>query len=745
KTEKYYKLQERLKEETKALSADRDRLQENIKQYIKGIVCDEDNPLFPETEKARAESLTTEDTLELLNKLIAEDEALENDFTEQNAALQKQLDVIKERLIKAEAAAQAANALKENEEKAAECADLKKQLTEKCEEEKSRQPEADAAKQKAAEIKTRLPEYDELQEKQGLLAKNEKIIEGNARRLATIDTEIKQLSEESDALSEELKTLAHAGEDKLRLETEKNGRQQEAERIAALRKSLKELSAADKKYRDAREAYRDRETEKEAADSIFRHKEKLYLDAQAGILAENLEADMPCPVCGSKDHPKLAVKPETAPTEDEIEELRTQAADAATEASKASAEAGKLKGIFETSEAAVKGEIAACLGDVDLENADFEAQNKLAEIRKDISELDDSIQAEDNKLNRKKAIEKALPEKTEQLESIKKSQADIQKDSDAKAAENKSLSERLSELAAKLSYKTKAEADAAAAAFNAKAAEIVKAFETAKENLNICDKDMAALEAQKKELTKQLADAPEVDVAAETAAKEALEEQQRQLTEQGKAVNSRLTANKNSLVNIETKSGELIATEKKFTWVNALTATANGTVNGKDKVMLETYIQMEYFDRIISRANSRLRIMTGDQYELVRRKDAASQQSQSGLDLDVIDHYNATERSVKSLSGGESFKASLALALGLSDEIQSSAGGIKLDTMFVDEGFGSLDDESLNQAMKALTTLADGSRLVGIISHVNELKQRIDKQIVVTKEKSGGSRAEIVV
>ena len=161
--------------------------------------------------------------------------------------------------------------------------------------------------------------------------------------------------------------------------------------------------------------------------------------------------------------------------------------------------------------------------------------------------------------------------------------------------------------------------------------------------------------------------------------------------------------------------------------------------------MLEPYIQMNHFDRIIARANTRLMIMTDGQYDLVRRKEALTKQGLSGLDLNVIDHYNGSERSVKSLSGGESFKASLALALGLADEIQSSAGGIKLDTMFVDEGFGSLDEDSLAQAMKALTSLADNNRLVGIISHVGELKQRIDKQIIVTKDKSGGSKAEIVV
>ena len=154
---------------------------------------------------------------------------------------------------------------------------------------------------------------------------------------------------------------------------------------------------------------------------------------------------------------------------------------------------------------------------------------------------------------------------------------------------------------------------------------------------------------------------------------------------------------------------------------------------------------MTYFDRIVARANTRFMVMSAGQYELVRRSSAENNRSQSGLELDVVDHYNGTRRSVKTLSGGESFQASLSLALGLSDEIQSSAGGIRLDTMFVDEGFGSLDEEALRQAMQALSGLAQGNRLVGIISHVAELKEKIDKQIVVTKDPVGGSRAALVV
>ena len=178
-------------------------------------------------------------------------------------------------------------------------------------------------------------------------------------------------------------------------------------------------------------------------------------------------------------------------------------------------------------------------------------------------------------------------------------------------------------------------------------------------------------------------------------------------------------------------------TEKEYVWIHSLADTAGGTLNGKSKVELETYVQMAYCDRILRRANLRLMTMSSGQYEMKRRESADNKKDKSGLELNVIDHYNGSERSVKTLSGGETFQASLSLALGLSDEIQSMAGGIQMDAMFVDEGFGSLDEDALNQAVKALGNLAEGKKLVGIISHVSELKDRIDKKIVITKNRSG--------
>ena len=235
-----------------------------------------------------------------------------------------------------------------------------------------------------------------------------------------------------------------------------------------------------------------------------------------------------------------------------------------------------------------------------------------------------------------------------------------------------------------------------------------------------------------------------VDVQAVLAAQAEADQQKAASEEQKREIGDRLAVNGPILENLQPQIGKMEETEKRLQCVQALSDTANGRLSSKEKIMLETYIQMTFFDRIIRRANVRLMVMSGGQYELKRRVNAENNRSQAGLELDVIDHYNGSERSVKTLSGGESFKASLALALGLSDEIQSSAGGIRLDTMFVDEGFGSLDEESLEQAVNALVGLTQGNRLVGIISHVSELKNRIDKQIVVTKEKSGGSKAEIL-
>ena len=276
-------------------------------------------------------------------------------------------------------------------------------------------------------------------------------------------------------------------------------------------------------------------------------------------------------------------------------------------------------------------------------------------------------------------------------------------------------------------------------------AALQKALEQAQKAYQMGKATADTLRGQIQGYQEQLRQAEPIDLELERAKRKTLSVEIARLSEGLAELAARIRCNQTALEHLKEQSGDLEETEKKWTWVRALSNTANGNISGEEKIMLETYVQMTYFDRIIARANTRFMVMSGGQYELKRRIEAENNRSQSGLELDVIDHYNGTERSVNSLSGGETFKASLSLALGLSDEIQSSAGGIRLDTMFVDEGFGSLDEESLQQAMRALSSLTEGNRLVGIISHVAELKEKIDKQIFVTKDRSGGSRAEIRV
>ena len=321
-------------------------------------------------------------------------------------------------------------------------------------------------------------------------------------------------------------------------------------------------------------------------------------------------------------------------------------------------------------------------------------------------------------------------------------------------AEQKALQERIQEKETKLAGKEEKELLEHIKGWETQKEQRKAAQKTAKEELDAVQKNLTEVQAalaaiQMLEAADEEADLQGQQLPSETELQENLEmlsgrkqELDQRYNEQYHAANT----NQNVYQAVQTQQSQMQEVEEEYKWVNALADTATGNVTGKRKIDLETYAQMAYFDRILRKANVRFLTMSQGQYELKRQEDGGNIKSKAGLELNVIDHYNGTERSVRTLSGGESFQASLSLALGLSDEIQSYAGGIQLDSMFVDEGFGSLDAESLNQAVKALEGLAEGNCLVGIISHVPELKDRIERKIVVTKNRSRdgvGSRAVI--
>lgn len=367
--------------------------------------------------------------------------------------------------------------------------------------------------------------------------------------------------------------------------------------------------------------------------------------------------------------------------------------------------------------------------------SDIKTAKKTAEI---------SIEKEEARMKRRAILEEWIPQHEKSLgekdAEIAKMEADL---AVCKTQVDAGIT-RVGTLRSELHYHSKQEADVQRKTLVAKKALQKKTLEEAKEAFDRSDRLLTEITGKIKQLKEQLAEEKSIDMETVESEKALLISERDALDQTQKSLYARQLTNRTALKNIETRCGELLSLEEAYGRIRALSNTANGNISGKEKIMLETYIQMTYFDRIIRRANLRFMVMSGGQYELKRRREAENIRTQSGLELDVIDHYNGTERSVKTLSGGESFKASLSLALGLSDEIQSSAGGIQLDTMFVDEGFGSLDEESLQQAIQALSTLTEGNRLVGIISHVGELKERIEKQIIVTKEKTGGSHVIIV-
>lgn len=251
--------------------------------------------------------------------------------------------------------------------------------------------------------------------------------------------------------------------------------------------------------------------------------------------------------------------------------------------------------------------------------------------------------------------------------------------------------------------------------------------------------EVQAVEQDLRRLSKETENKQNQDMEQLEAAKQKLEQEKRQADESVRTLIARLGTNEPIAKALREALTNAAVYQQEYLLLSNLSKTANGELAGKQKLAFEQYVQASYFNQILIEANKRLKIMTNSRFELLRREDAADLRSQSGLEIDVLDHYTGRLRSVKSLSGGESFKASLSLALGLSDVIQSYAGGVEIDTLFIDEGFGALDAESLEQAIQTLAGLAAGNRLVGIISHVSELKERIDRQVVIQKSNSGSS------
>ena len=514
--------------------------------------------------------------------------------------------------------------------------------------------------------------------------------------------------------------------------------------------ALQELLSDYESYHEQKEhlAKKHQEYQKraEAASGLLEkyvQMQREFLDAQAGIIAGTLQAGVPCPVCGALAHPHPAVLSEHAPTEDHVKRAKNTYDRAQNVAEDASKDAAAQKGMVEEKERSLQAKLESLLPDVTPELAEAAAQEQIAELRQQITELTEKRQALDACVRRKRKLEEEIPNKEGALRQMEEDGNAADKQVERLNAEIDGLTAQIKALQESLTFKDKAAVEEEIAHLQKKADDLKQAFANAQEQEKDALNALIATRAAIQQLQEQLKNGTDADVdklVTQITEKNVLKDA---ANEQLQIVHSRITTNESARKGIQDKLGELEDLERRYVGMNSLSKTANGDLIKKAKIDLETYVQTTYFDRILERANLRLQKMSGGQYDLKRRRNADNKQSKSGLELDIVDHINATERSVSTLSGGEAFLASLSLALGLSDEVQMSTG-IHLDTLFVDEGFGSLDSEALSKAYQTLAGLTEGNRLVGIISHVADLKERIDRQIVVAKGPDGASRASVV-
>ena len=780
-TEPFWELQEQLKKESGRLKRQLDDARLGMEHHIRSVRCTEDDIRSQEElQKAVSGQLPFADVMSLIETLLLRDQNEEKRLEREIARDEETLTKLTAAIGKAQTLQKARESLREAEEALARELPRRERLNAAWNTEKERAKEhktlmewleacegqagCDTGQSKRIEgravdterktleewiarLEASLPEYRELDERKRNIADLSDMLAASGQQRTQKQERMGALKQETDIKKQEQQELAHAGEERERLLSDAGKLEERLSRLDGLERTFDEYKKLEEKCERAQEIYRQARAEAEEAKAVYDRDNRAYLDAQAGILAETLKDGERCPVCGALEHPHPAHGGAAAPTREQLDERKKQAERAQENAAEESKRAGEAAGKTQEKRMSLIEQVSELLHvDADIEPVEYRmlAAEQKADTETQLAACRARIAEEEARIAKRKTLEREIAEAERTLEALKTELAGLEIAIASGTAQKEEAESGLKQLSERLLFEGGQDAEESWKRLKRQQERHSEALEQAQQETAACEKQIGSLEGQIRQLREQLADAPDSHAEENEEQRDRLLFRKKELTREKENVHARWSANERSREFLAAQAEEVRKTEEHFIWVRALSDTANGSLGGKEKIMLETYIQMTYFDRIIARANTRFMMMSGGQYELERRREAENHVSQSGLELNVVDHYNGTRRSVKTLSGGESFQASLSLALGLSDEIQASAGGVRLDTMFVDEGFGSLDEDALEQAMKALLGLTEGNRLVGMISHVAALKERIDKQIVVTKSKSGGSQARIV-
>ena len=750
-TKNYNTLQFKLDDEAKKSKIECINLRNSIDQYIKGIACYREDPLFHEVTLATENKRALEQVLSLLETLLKQDETKEKCSKEILDTLQKALS---ENEIQASKASEWQKILKELQavkDQLLENTSLCEKAKETFERQKAQHPLQDELSRRILTTQTELPRYDALEAKE-----NEKNFTLRTHEIATKDSEnllrtIEKLEQEENDNAKELLTLQNVSVEKEKYAREEKDITAKGSTFHELQKEVQAHHVEQSRFTTMQGEYITLSKRTEAIKQQHDQAHKAYLDEQAGVLALSLKEGMRCPVCGSLEHPIRATLSSHAPSKEALEQMKAQAEKSEKETVAKSQAVGELKAKIETMGKAIQKAVAPLFPEISFAEIPFEKistsiENALQSLRSDLIETRKHLKKADMDSKRQKVLtdrqEALKPLLTDSRVKKEKATAEI---ASAKA-KAQALCEQIEQERKSLQYKGKKEATLDLREHQTALEQMKIAYEKAENELAKRTQIQSTLEGKVQTLAKQAENIPSFDLQKLQVEASVLQVKKEEAQQEREAISARLISNHYALEGIKKQAKSLNVAEQRQMWLSDLADTAKGKAKGENgKIMLETFIQMAYFDRILLRANQKLLRLTGGQYELKRQVEAKNKMSQFGLDLQVIDRHNSSLRSVKTLSGGEMFKASLALALGLSEEIQASAGGIQLDSLFVDEGFGSLDEESLKQAIDTLIDLGEGNRLIGIISHVRELKERIDKQVVVKKEQGGASHVTLMV
>lgn len=589
-----------------------------------------------------------------------------------------------------------------------------------------------------AKLEKDLSKYETLQKLSKELGE---IKEKNGKNSIDIEQINNNLSQNNKTKEELKKLLITYKTIETDLEKEQNLKQKNSEKIEKLfeiDKQNKELNLKNQKLETSKIDLKTLSKDWQEKNQNFSQKYSQFIEEQAGILAKDLVEDKPCPVCGSITHPSPAILKCETITKRYLDELQEIADSAKNELDKKSTEIGKLQGEISTLQKTFDNNFSKLFNQKSSENISDIINKELENSQKNQREIENNIEKISKQIN-----EKAQAEKN--LENIEKSI--LQQETDLKELENKkniftkAIGEKSATIKTIQSELEYSDSEKAIQVFKEKRAQyelFENEFKQIKQQKEVTNTELISKNETLKTLKKQIEDSPKFCVEDLKKDIQTFKEKENNLQQQVDILNTRVSTNNTLQSRINSTIEKIKTTEKELQIFKQLSDTANGKLNGTIKMTFEQYIQSAYFDMIIDEANKRFLKMTNYQYRL-ERKEEKKGNSKVGLDLNVFDFHTGKYRSVSTLSGGESFKAALSLALGLSDVVQNYSGGIKIEAMFVDEGFGSLDEESLEQAMNTLYDLTEGNRIVGIISHVAELRNRIDKKILIKRSLNGSS------